>query len=257
MTFPSLSAREDFAGRTAVVTGAASGIGRATAEILLSRGATVFAVDISVTDRLEELADQGARALACDVTSAADRRSLVEETRGSDLLVNSAGIIRLPALADAGEEDWDLLFDVNAKAVFFLCQQLGGQLQPGGAIVNLASIAARNAGNTETGIYAATKAAVLSLTRTFAHAYAAREVRVNTVVPGLIDTPMQDYVVESISIGRNTAEAEIGAQRTAGVPMRRLGSAHECAEAIVWLLSPASAYVTGQALSVDGGATML
>jgi len=248
---------DDLAGRRAVVTGAASGIGRATAELLLSRGATVFAVDLRVSDALEELADRGARALACDVTSAEDRRSLAELTSASDFLVNSAGVIRLPALEDASEDDWELLFAVNAKAVFFLCQQLGGRLRPGGAIVNLASIAARNAGNTETGVYAATKAAVLSITRTFAHAYAARDVRVNAVVPGLIDTPMQDHVVESIAAVRHADEAQISAQRTANVPLGRLGSARECAEAIVWLLSPASAYLTGQAIAVDGGATML
>lgn len=257
MTASGLPDRTGFVGRTAIVTGAASGIGRATAQLLLARGAHVIAVDLQANAALQELARAGAQPLTCDVTRARDRQTLVEQAPACDYLVNSAGVIRLPSLAEADEHDWDVQFAVNAKAVFFLCQQVGSRLRRGGAIVNVSSVAARNAQTTEAGIYAASKAAVLSITRTFAHAYASREVRVNAIVPGLIDTPMQDYVLDQVSTVRKTDRSTLNNQRKAGVPMGRLGTAAECAEAIVWLLSPASSYLTGQALAVDGGATML
>lgn len=247
----------DLAGRAAIVTGAASGIGLATARALLAAGATVHAVDLQESPALLELGDDGAHVLRCNVTDRAQRRQLVEQTARSDFLVNSAGINRLPAVGDATEDDWDVVFDVNAKAVFFLCQSAGAQLRDGGAIVNLSSIAARNAVNTETGIYAATKAAVLSMTRTFAHAYAHRNIRVNAVVPGLIDTPMQDYVLDQIAAVRSTDRAELASRRAATVPLGRLGTPEECAATILWLLSGASGYLTGQAIAVDGGATMV
>ncbi len=247
----------DLTGRSAVVTGAASGIGRATVDLLLRRGAAVLAVDLSETPALAELGRAGARVITCDVTRDDERQSLVAAAEGSDFLVNSAGVIRLPAIAAASEAEWDLLFNVNAKAVFFLCQQLGSRLRSGGAIVNLSSLSARNPATTEVAIYAATKAAVLSITRSFAHAYAASGIRVNAVVPGLIDTPMQGFVLDSISDVRSVDRETLGDQRLNWVPMRRMGTPEECAEAIVWLLSPASAYMTGQAIAVDGGASML
>ncbi|MBS1881749.1 MAG: SDR family oxidoreductase [Actinobacteria bacterium] len=246
----------EFEGRRAVVTGAASGIGLATALALLAQGATVLAADRD-GDRLAAAAAAGAEPLACDLSDAAERDRLLAAAGDCDFLVNSAGIIRLRPIGELGEDDWEAIFAINAKATFFLCQRLGPRLPAGGAIVNISSMSARNAVNTETAAYAATKAAVLSITRSFAHALAAREVRVNAVVPGLIDTPMQDKVVADISTARNVVERDLGAAREAAVPIGRLGSAAECAEAILWLLSPASSYLTGQAIAVDGGATML
>lgn len=247
----------DFDGKSAVVTGAGSGIGKAAVEILLGRGAKVLAVDLKTTAAFEQLGHAGARLLTSDVTNEEQRRLLVEAAEGSDFLVNSAGVIRLPPIGVAGERDWNVVFEVNAKAVFFLCQQLGSRLLPGGAIVNLSSLAARNPANTETAIYAASKAAVLSITRSFAHAYSGRDVRVNAVVPGMIDTPMQEFVIDTISGARAVDRATLSTQRNAWVPMGRMGTARETAEVIVWLLSPASSYLTGQAIAVDGGASML
>lgn len=246
----------DFDGKRALVTGAASGIGLASTKLLCERGAAVLAADRD-TARLADAAVLGAETFACDLSDEEERVRLVEAADDCDLLVNSAGIIRLRPISEFVDDDWDTIFSINAKATFFLCQQLGARMPNGGAIVNISSMSARNAMNTETAIYAATKAAVLSITRSFAHAYASREVRVNAIVPGLIDTPMQQKVVADISSARHIDADQLGAERAAAVPIGRLGTPLECAEAVSWLLSPASGYLTGQAIAVDGGATML
>jgi 2-keto-3-deoxy-L-fuconate dehydrogenase len=212
----------DFEGRRAVVTGAASGIGLATTLALLDRGAAVLAVDRDA-ERLAAVAEAGAEPLACDLATADGRDHLLAAAGEPDFLLNSAGILRARALDDLDDADWEALFAVNAKAPFFLSQNLGPRLPPDGAIVNVASMSARNAINTEIAIYAATKAAVLSITRSFAHALAPQNVRVNAIVPGLIDTPMQDQVIAGISSARGVAAADVDAARTATVPLGRGG----------------------------------
>lgn len=243
-------------GRTAVVTGANSGIGLTVARRLVEGGARVVGTDLNRGEGLVELESAGAEVVTGDIASADDRRELIEVAGGVDFLVNSAGVIRLLPVEKVTEADWDLVMGINARATFFLSQELIPALNDGGSVVNLSSMAARRAVNVETAVYAASKAAIASMTRSFAYALAARNVRVNCVLPGLIDTPMQRQVVRDTAAARGADSSALGKDRTAEIPMARMGVADDVAETIMWLLSPASSYMTGQSIAIDGGLTM-
>jgi NAD(P)-dependent dehydrogenase (short-subunit alcohol dehydrogenase family) len=245
----------DFRGRRAVVTGAASGIGRATAELLRERGASVVAADLS-QDALRELAAAGIETVVCDVTRADHRDALVAAAGACHHLVNAAGAIRLVPLDEVSEDDWEAVMAVNAKALFFLCQAFARVLSADGSIVNVSSVAAKSAATLEVSVYAASKAAVLSITRSFAYAHSPRGLRVNAVLPGIVDTPMQDSVLREAARIRGTTPESLHEARLRSVPLGRSAPPRECAEAIVFLLSPAASYITGQAINVDGGYLM-
>jgi NAD(P)-dependent dehydrogenase (short-subunit alcohol dehydrogenase family) len=234
----------------AVVTGAASGIGRATALLLLEQGATVVAADRDEAG-LAVVADAGAEPVVCDVTVPADRARLFDAAGPAcDQLVNAAGVVRLAALDAVSEDDWESVMAVNAKALFFLCQAFAPHVR---AVVNVASVAGKTGSTHEAAVYGASKATVLSVTRSFAHAYAARGVRVNAVCPGLVDTPMNDVVIAGIAPLRGLEPDEYARARLGAVPLGRLADAREVAEVIVFLLSDAASYMTGQSVNVTGG----
>jgi NAD(P)-dependent dehydrogenase (short-subunit alcohol dehydrogenase family) len=237
--------------RRGVVTGAASGIGRAAAERLLAEGVSVLAVDRD-EDGLRHVADAGADTLAADLAAPRERRQVAEAAADADYLVNAAGIIRLRSIWEFTVDDWRDTFAVNAEAIFFLCQEIGPRLRDGGAIVNLSSSSAKLSTTTEASVYAASKAAILSITRSFAYALAPR-IRVNALCPGIVDTPMQDKVLDEVAVVRGTTREELEAARTGTVPLGRASSAAECAGAIWFLLSDASAYMTGQSINWTGG----
>jgi len=238
------------------VTGAASGIGHAVAERLLADGVEVLATDIAPAG-LADLAARGATTVVADIARTDDRDRLVATLDGCDGLVNAAGLIRLVPPLEVVEADWDAVFDVNAKALFFLCQGFARVVPDGGRIVNLASVAARTQATPETCVYASSKATVVAVTRVFAHLLGPRGVCVNAVLPGIVDTPMQDRVIAEIAARRGVDPDEIARARLGIVPLGRTMSPAECAESIVWLLGPGGAYVTGQAIAVDGGYTMV
>lgn len=237
----------------AVVTGAASGIGRATALLLLDRGVSVVAADRDEAG-LESMARAGAETVVCDLSDAGGRARLVAAAgEHCDHLVNAAGTIRLTPLDRVVEDDWEAVMGVNAKALFFLCQAFVPLLEPHGSVVNVASGAGKTGSTHEAAVYGASKAAVLSITRSFAHAYAARGIRVNAVCPGLIDTPMNDVVIGGIAPLRDLAPEDYARARLAAVPLGRLAEPREVAEVIAFLLSDAASYMTGQSVNVTGG----
>lgn len=241
--------------RRAVVTGAASGIGFATARRLLAEGMSVLAVDINRAV-LERIKAEGADALVVDVGDPKQRAELIRAAEGIDYLVNAAGIIRLKPIFEFTVQDWRELMTVNAESVFFLCQGIGPRMQPGGAIVNLSSSSAKLANTVEAAVYAATKTTILSITRSFAYALADRPVRVNAICPGIVDTPMQNKVLEDVGRLRGLSPQDLHRARLNAVPLRRAASADECAGLISCLLSDAAAYMTGQAVNFTGGLVM-
>jgi NAD(P)-dependent dehydrogenase (short-subunit alcohol dehydrogenase family) len=239
----------------AVVTGAGSGIGLATGRRLVREGFSVTAIDRDEIG-LERAAAEGMTPLKADLSSADDRDKVVEAAQGSRCLVNAAGIIVLKPILEVTIEDLEAVYRVNVHAVWDLTARIGSAMTAGGSIVNLSCSSAKLASTTEAAAYASTKAAVLSLTRSFAYAFAAQDVRVNAVCPGIIDTPMQDAVLAKVAAARGIPVAELVDARNATVPLKRAASADECAATIWFLLSPESSYMTGQAINVTGGLVM-
>lgn len=245
----------DFAGRRAAVTGAGGGIGCAAAELLLERGASVVGADVSA-EALARLARAGGATVTADLATTAGRAAFAEAAGQCDHLVVAHGTVRPKPIAETTEEDWDAIVGVNAKAAYFLCRDFGPLLADGGSIVLLSSVSARNAASLEQSVYCASKAAVSSIARSFAYAYAARGIRVNAVLPGIVDTPMQERFLEAAARVRGTTPEALHGSRLKLVPLGRTSSARECAETILWLLGPAAAYLTGQQIASDGGLTM-
>ena len=238
--------------RRAIVTGAASGIGRAVVQRLLREGLEVIAVDIAA-DRLNAVTAGSCKTFAADLTDPDARARLADLAAGADYLVNAHGIIMIRPIFEVSVQDWRRVQTVNAESTFFLCQQIGPRLQPGGAIVNLSSSSAKAATTIEVAAYAASKTTILSITRSFAHALAPRPVRVNAILPGIVDTPMQDEVLGTIATMRATTPQELADARNRTVPLGRAASPDECANLVWFLLSDEAGYMTGQAINFTGG----
>lgn len=241
--------------RRAVVTGAASGIGRAVARRLARDGVDVLAVDLDAAG-LETLAAPGLTTLAANVAAEQDRSRIVAAADGIDYLVNAAGIIRIKPIFEVTPQDWREVMSINAESIFFMCQSIGPRMRPGGAIVNLSSSSAKLAATIEVAPYAASKTTILSITRSFAYALAPRPIRVNAICPGIVDTPMQDKVLTEVAPTRGKTAEQLSAERTRTVPLGRASSADECAGAIRFLLSDEASYITGQAINFTGGQVM-
>jgi len=246
-----------FKGRRAIVTGAGSGIGQAVALNLLHQGARVTGVDIN--DRgLDPVREAGGEAIVADLADLEQRASVIASARRDPVhyLVNAAAILDVIALSDVDAATFRRHFTVNVEAPWFLCRDIGGAMVEGGAIVNFSSPSARWAYTLETAVYGATKTAIQGVTRSFAIALAPRKVRVNAISPGITDTPMQEKVLRKVSELRGLSYEELSSARTTLVPLGRSAPAAEMAGVVVWLLSDASAYITGQTIYVDGGYIM-
>jgi len=234
----------------AVVTGASSGIGRATAERLRDEGMDVVAVDIN-EDTLKTL--NGVTHLVADLSKESDRDKVVVAGKGARALVNAAGLIRVKKILDFTPQDIRDIYAVNVEAVWDLMSRIGRTIPAGGAIVNISSVSAKLTTTQETAVYASSKAAVVAMTRSFAYAFAPNNVTVNSILPGIVDTPMQDIVLERLAEIRGVSIEQISVNRLLSVPLGRTSTPSETAGFIKFLISSEGSYITGQALSQDGG----
>lgn len=254
-----------FTGKVALVTGASSGIGRATALAFAREGASVV---IASRGRergmaaLEEVRALGGEAefVQADVAQARDVEELVAGTIARfgrlDVAVNNAGAIEVGVfrpLTEFDDREFDQHIATNLKSVWLCMKHEVKQMlvQGGGAIVNTSSVTGLG-GAPQSAFYAAAKAAVVALTKSAALECAARNIRINALVPGAFDTPMLDTVFERIS-PEDPAAAE--AMYTKRIPLHRIGRPEEAADAVLWLCSDQASYVTGHSLIVDGGLT--
>jgi NAD(P)-dependent dehydrogenase (short-subunit alcohol dehydrogenase family) len=256
----------ELGGQVAIVTGAGRGIGRATALELARLGADIVVAELDAagaerTAALVKDLGRQARAVRTDVTRRADLQAMAERARTElgriDILVNNAGIYRAAAPLDVTEEHWDAVLGINARAVFFASQAVLPAMiaNKRGAIVNLASMAGK-IGNRNNLPYNASKAAVISITKSLALAHAADGIRVNCVCPGFVETDMWDVVAREQSRLMGLTPEEFTRQRARQVPLGRMERPEDVAHVIAFLASPRAAYMTGQAISVDGGLVM-
>jgi len=244
-------------GKIALITGAASGIGRASAVILAEQGASLILSDVNVEggeDTADRVIKGGGQAIftRCDVSKSADVEAMVkmgvEKFGGLDIAVNNAGIARLQTPIDKIEEDqWDAIMNINLKGVW-LCMkyEIPAMLERGGgSIINVASLAGL-VGTPYGSDYGASKHGVIGLTKSAALEYVRQGIRVNAVCPGFIDTPMVEAVIEQ--------NPKMDAMTRKWSPMRRRGTVDEIANAVLYLAGDTSSFVNGHTLTVDGGA---
>lgn len=241
----------NFTDKNIIITGGSAGIGLATAKNFIAKGANVL-----VTGRNTDSLDKASAAinstkfktLASDISKLEDITALEKEVSESgkkiDVLVLNAGIAKQFSIEETTEEVFDDLFNINVKGLFFTLQKLIPHLAEGASVV-LISSGVSVSGYAQMGAYAATKSAVDAIARTAAIELADQKIRVNTVAPGLTDTPMNHQTPEDI---KNAIAA--------AVPLKRIGEAEEIANAIVFLSSDEASYISGSYLSVDGGVTI-
>jgi 2-keto-3-deoxy-L-fuconate dehydrogenase len=244
---------DSLAGKRALVTAAAQGIGRATALAFAAEGAEVTATDINL-DRLEELVGTpGIAVRRLDVLDAQAVNSLAAELPPLDVLCNVAGYVHHGSILDCPEEDWDFSFDLNVKSMYRMIRAfLPAMLDAaGGSIINMASVASSLRGLPNRCVYGASKAAVIGLTKSVAADYIQQGIRCNCICPGTIESPSLDERINAFADPVAARKAFIARQ-----PIGRLGKAEEIAGMAVYLASDVAAYTTGTAMIVDGGVTL-
>jgi len=244
--------------KVALITGGASGIGRATAMLFAREGAAVVIADINTEAGQaveQEIKTAGGKALfvACDVTQARDCQQAVEATvtafGGLDILFNNAGIVRRADVLTTTEEEWDRVMAVNVKSIFLMSKYAIPHMQRrgGGTIINTSSGWGLKGGRNAVS-YCASKGAVTNMTRAMAIDHGPQHIRVNAVCPGDTDTPMLRGEARQLGQPEQEFMAEAAAR-----PLGRYGTPEEIAEAVLFLASDAASYITGAALVVDGG----
>ncbi|MCP5097578.1 MAG: SDR family oxidoreductase [Chloroflexi bacterium] len=244
--------------KVAIVTGAGQGIGAAIAKTLATTGARVAVNDLN-PDRAERVAAEireaggEAIAVAADVSNKFQGVNLVESTRSAwgrlDILVNNAGIMPKASVLEMDEWDWNRCIEVNLKSVFFMTQLCGRVMadeneSQGGVVINISSTAGVAAPLPERAAYCAASGGVVGFARECAREFAQYGIRVNTVLPGVIDTPMAQHQMMT--------ETAVSHQ----IPLKRIGQAQEVAEIVLFLCSDAASYMTGTTIPVDGGKSL-
>ena len=247
---------ETLANKTAFVTAAGQGIGRATALAFAAEGARVIATDVNEAT-VHQIASDRIHTARLDVLHAADIARAARDAGPIDILFNCAGFVHQGSLLDATEDEWDFGFALNARSMFHTMQAfLPGMLERShGVILNMASVASSLKGVPSRFIYSATKAAVIGMTRSVAADYVTRGIRCNCLCPGTVHTPSLDERIEANAAAAGSVEAARGAF-IARQPMGRLGTPEEIAALAVYLASDAAQFVTGQAVVIDGGLTL-
>ena len=257
------------AGRTVLITGAARGIGAACARRLAGEGARLVLADVDGAGADKLAAELGQVAIKADVTRREDVERMVEEPYRRwgrlDVLFNNAGVIRLQPMLDVTEEEWDRVMTVNLRAVFFVLQAVSRRmlqqgLMPGselrGKLIQTASIASYRGGNHLMTPYSASKAGVVSLTRSAAQALATHRITSNCVCPGAVDTAMWEQIDKEWGALEGRAPGETWKRRIRPIPLGRPERPEDVASVVAFLAGPDSDYMTGQAINVDGGLVM-
>jgi 3-oxoacyl-[acyl-carrier protein] reductase len=234
-------------GKTALVTGASKGIGKAIASEFAAAGASVVVGYRSGKDEAEALAGElGGRAVQADVSSADEAKRLVEEAGDIDILVNNAGLTRDGLLARMSDDDWETVIGTNLASVFYTCRAVTRPMMKkrAGSIVNISSIVGVH-GNWGQTNYAASKAGIIGFTKSLARELGSRNIRANVVAPGYVKTQLTDVLPE-----------EATGAMLENTPLGRLGDPEDVAGAVRFLCSDAASFITGEVLLVDGGLGM-
>ena len=237
-------------GKTAIVTAAAQGIGRAIAQMYVKEGAKVFATDINA-EKLAEL--EGVETFVLDVLDPQAIKAAVAKAGPVDILANCSGFVHAGGILECEDDDFDFSTDLNVKASFRMIRAfLPGMLENGGgSIVNIASVASSIAGVPNRFIYGATKAGLIGLTKSVAKDYVGQGVRCNAICPGTVQSPSLDDRINALPDPVQGRKDFIARQ-----PMGRLGTPDEIAYLAVYLASDESAFTTGDAIIIDGGMTL-
>lgn len=246
------------AGKVALVTGGARGIGRAICEAYAAAGAMVVAADISEDYAHKTAKAVGGMAVAMDVADmdsiSAGIAAVKAEYDGIDILVNNAGIFNMASIDKITHEDYRQQYDVNVGGTIFTCQAAVPLMKRrgGGTIINFASQAGRR-GEANVTIYCSTKAAVISITQSLALELASDNIRVNAIAPGVIDTPMWKHVDSQFAVYEHKPLGQKKREVGEAVPLGRMGDPEDVAAPCVFLASDDARYITAQTLNVDGG----
>ncbi len=243
-------------GKTAFVTAAAQGIGRATALAFAAAGAQVIATDVNAA-KLADLTAPGLRTMALNVLDPAAIAAAAADAGPIDILFNCAGFVHQGTLLDATEAEWDFAFDLNCRSMFRTMRAfLPGMVERRyGVIINMASVASSVKGVPNRFIYSASKAAVVGMTRSVATDYVTQGIRCNCLCPGTVHTPSLDERIAANAAAAGSVEAAQAAF-VARQPMGRLGTPEEIAALAVYLASDAAQFITGQTMIIDGGLTL-